>query len=124
MKFGASMFFTDYSMTPAELAKAPQLTLQASEFDFGNIASNTTTEKVIEFTNTGKKELELKSIQPNCTCITVSAEKDSLKPGESGTITISFNPSDRRGTQNKAISFYSNDPKNPVQRLTLTAYVQ
>jgi hypothetical protein len=112
------------AMTPSELAKAPQLSLQAAEFDFGNIPANATTEKLIAITNTGKKELELKSVQPNCTCITASAEKTSLKPGETGTIRISFNPSDRKGTQNKAISFYSNDPKNPVQRLTLTAYVQ
>ena len=111
-------------MTPAELAKAPQLTLQSYAFDFGNIAANATTEKTIELTNTGREELELKSIQPNCTCITASAEKQSLKPGETGSIRISFNPSDRKGTQNKAISFYSNDPKNPVQRMTLTAYVQ
>ena len=71
-----------------------------------------------------KKELQLRSIQPNCSCVTAEASKTSLKPGESGTIRITFNPQERSGTQNKAISFYSNDPKNPVQRLTFTAYIQ
>lgn len=110
-------------MTAAELAKAPQLTFDSHTVDFGNIKGNTTTEKSIVVTNTGRKELELKSIQPNCSCATATASKKSLKPGETATITISFNPADRTGTQNKAISFYSNDPKNPVQRLTFTAYV-
>ena len=111
-------------MTAAELAKAPQLTFDSYTLDFGNIRGSTTTEKEVLFTNTGKKLLQLKSIQPNCTCITASADKTSLKPGESSVLKIAFNPQERSGTQNKAISFYSNDPKNPVQRLTFTAYVQ
>ena len=111
-------------MSAAELARAPRLTFDSYSLDLGNIQGNTTTEKEVLFTNTGKQELVLKSIQPNCSCITASAEKMSLKPGESSILKISFNPSDRSGTQNKAISFYSNDPKDPVQRLTFTAYVQ
>ncbi|HET9487152.1 MAG TPA: DUF1573 domain-containing protein [Chryseosolibacter sp.] len=111
-------------MTAAELAKAPQLNLASTSLDFGNVKTNTDTEMDIQFTNTGKKVLTLKSIQPNCTCITATARKSTLKPGESSTIHISFNPMDRIGTQNKAITLYSNDPRNPVQRLTFTAYVQ
>jgi hypothetical protein len=111
-------------MSPAELAKAPQLTFASYSVDFGNIKENTANELEIPFTNTGKKELQLKSIQPNCTCITASASKTTLKPGESSTLKVYFNPQDRSGTQNKAIALYSNDPKNPVQRLTFTAYVQ
>lgn len=115
-------FFPELSA--AELANAPQLTLDSYSMDFGNIQSNGATEREVLFTNTGKQELLLKSIQPNCSCIKASAEKTRLKPGESSILKISFNPLDRSGTQNKAISFYTNDPKNPVQRLTFTAYVE
>lgn len=111
-------------MTAAELESAPRLTFDSYALDFGNIQGNTATEKEILFTNTGKQRLLLKAIQPNCSCITASAGKTALKPGESSILKIAFNPSDRSGTQNKAISFYSNDPKNPVQRVTFTAYVQ
>lgn len=111
-------------MTASELSRAPQLTFDSYTLDFGNIKGGTTTEKEIPFTNTGKKELLIKSIQPNCSCITASSSKKSLRPGETGMITISFSPQDRSGTQNKAVSLYSNDPKNPVQRLTFTAFVQ
>lgn len=115
-------FFPEMSV--AELAKAPQLTLQSSAVDFGNIKANSASEMEVVVTNTGKKELEIRSIQPNCTCITATASKTKLKPGESSTLTISFNPLDRSGTQNKALTVYSNDPRNPVQRVTFTAYVQ
>ena len=110
-------------MTAAELASAPELTFDSYSLDFGNIAGSAVTEKEILFTNTGKRQLVLKSIQPNCSCVTAIASKTSLKPGESSTVKITFDPQDRSGTQNKAISFYSNDPKKPVQRFTFTAYV-
>lgn len=110
-------------MTAAELESAPRLTFDSNSIDFGNIAGDTASGKEIPFTNKGKKVLVLKSIQPNCSCVTATASKMSLKPGESATLKITFDPRDRSGTQHKAISFYSNDPKNPVQRLTFTAYV-
>jgi hypothetical protein len=39
-------------------------------------------------------------------------------------LSIAFNPYDRKGTQQKSVTIYSNDPRNPVQRLVFTAYVE
>lgn len=111
-------------LKPEEIAKAPQLKLDASTVDFGKIRPNATTVREIQFSNTGKKELQIRSVQGNCTCITATASKTSLKPGERGTIKIEFNPMDRKGTQQKAVTIYTNDPQGPVQRLTFTAYVE
>lgn len=108
-------------MSAEELSKAPQLTLDAYTLDFGNIKGEIV--KVLQLTNTGRQKLEVRAIQPNCTCVTATVSKNALKPGESADVTIRFNPADRSGSQNKAVTFYSNDPKNPVQRLTFTAYV-
>jgi len=111
-------------LKPEEIAKAPQLKLQVESLDFGKIRPNATTVREIQFLNTGKRELVIKSVQGNCTCITASATKTSLNPGESSSIKIEFNPMDRKGTQQKAVTVYSNDPQNPVQRITFTAYVE
>ncbi|MEP6735567.1 MAG: DUF1573 domain-containing protein [Chryseolinea sp.] len=110
-------------MKPEELAKAPQLKLQSTSFDLGKIRPNATTAQEVAFHNTGKKELHIRSIQGNCTCVIASASKTALKPGESGSIKIEFNPSDRKGTLQKAVTVYSNDPMNPVQRVTFTAVI-
>jgi hypothetical protein len=59
----------------------------------------------------------------NCTCIKTEVEKQKLKPGESLKLSISFNPQDRKGTQTKSVTVYSNDPVNAVQRITLTGVV-
>jgi hypothetical protein len=111
-------------LTPDEIAKAPQLNFNSTNIDFGRIRQNGSTAREISFTNAGKKELSIKSVQGNCSCLTVSASKRSLKPGETGSINISFNPQARKGTQTKAVTVYSNDPQNPVQRITLSAYVE
>jgi hypothetical protein len=74
------------------------------------------------FTNTGKKDLQVKAVQGNCTCITAQANKTTVKPGESSSIRITFQPQDRTGTLQKAVTVYSNDPQNPVQRITFSAY--
>lgn len=111
-------------LKPEEIAKAPQLRLQTTSLDLGRIRPNATTVREIQFLNTGKRELDIKSVQGNCTCIMASASKTSLKPGESSSIKIEFNPMDRKGTQQKAVTVYSNDPQNPVQRVTFTAYVE
>jgi hypothetical protein len=124
--FSVYAMLEDYfpALSADELKKAPQLKIENSNADFGRVRQNTATLKELSFTNTGKKELNIKALQGNCTCISVSAAKKALKPGESGKISISFNPQDRKGTQTKAITVYSNDPQNPVQRITLSAYVE
>jgi len=111
-------------MKPEELAKAPQLKLQSTSFDLGKIRANSTAVQEVSFLNTGKKELDIRSLQGNCTCVTASATKMTLKPGESSSIKIELNPLDRKGTLQKAVTVYSNDPMNPVQRVTFTAYIE
>ena len=111
-------------LTAEELSKAPQLRINNYEIDLGRIRPRTATVREVPFSNTGKKELTIRALQPNCTCVTASASKTSLKPGDNSTIKIAFDPQDRTGTQQKAVTIYSNDPANPVQRITFTAYVE
>jgi hypothetical protein len=123
-----SVFATleDYfpQISGAELEKAPQFTLNETSMDFGRIRANSQIVREVQFTNAGKKDLEIRAVQANCTCVTASAAKKSVKAGETSTIKVSFDPQDRSGTQTKAVTVYTNDPKNPVQRFTFTAYVE
>ncbi len=111
-------------LKPEEVARAPQLKLQTTSVDLGRIQPNATTIREISFSNTGKKELDIRSLQGNCTCITALATKTSLKPGEAAAIRVEFNPIDRKGTQQKSVTVYSNDPQSPVQRVTFAAYIE
>lgn len=109
-------------LTPKEAARSPRLLLNQTSLDFGRIKQNQATAREVTVTNLGQSLLELRSVQGNCTCIVTEVDKRTLKTGQSATIRISFNPQDRKGTQQKAVTIYSNDPKDPVQRIILTAY--
>lgn len=111
-------------LTPEETAKAPQMRLATNTLDFGRVKPNSTVVREVQIINAGKKELNVRALQGNCTCIKASASKTTVRPGDASTIKIAFDVQDRSGTQQKAVTIYSNDPRNPVQRLTFTAYVE
>jgi hypothetical protein len=111
-------------LKPEDLAKAPRLRIISQSVDFGSMKQNQASTREVQLTNGGKSGLEIRSVVPNCTCITAVAAKSNLKEGESTTLTIAFNPQDRKGTQTKSITVYTNDPQMPVQRITLTGVVE
>lgn len=111
-------------LTPQEAAKAPRLQVNPPALDFGRVKQNQVTVREVAVTNTGQSLLELRSIQGNCTCIVTEVDRQTLKAGQSATIRIAFNPQDRKGTQQKLVTIYSNDPKDPVQRIVFTAYAE
>lgn len=110
-------------MTPDELAKAPHLKVTETSYDMGRISQNQPGVLTIPVFNTGKNPLAIRAVQGNCSCITTSVTKNKLESGETATIKVTFNPQDRSGTNQKMVTIYSNDPENPVQRVTFTAYV-
>ncbi len=112
------------SLSTEEMAKAPALAMERYELNFSRVNQGSEVNNSLFFVNRGKKNLEIRYIQSNCSCVIASSDKQVLKPGESGTISIRFNTEGRGGTQNKAITVYSNDPRNPVQRVTITGYVE
>lgn len=112
------------NLPAAELAAAPVLELQLAEVDFARVKKGTVVEKKVMIRNGGKKNLDVRFLQPNCSCLKASLDKLTLKPGESGVLGLLLTTDGRAGTQNKAVAIYSNDPRNPVQRVTLTGYIE
>lgn len=111
-------------LPPDELAKAPGLLIAEKTFDLGRIKQTNSATKTITISNIGKKPLLIRSIQSNCTCTKTETTAEMIKPGGSAAIKITFHPEERKGTQQKSITVYSNDPRNPVQRITFSAYVE
>jgi len=112
------------ALSAEELAKAPVLKISMSALDLGRLSQGTDGMREVILKNEGKKDLSIRSLQPNCSCVTAQMESMNLKPGEEANLKILLMTSGRSGNQQKAVTVYSNDPKNPVQRITLTAYIQ
>jgi hypothetical protein len=111
-------------LSPEELTLAPVLQMELSAIDFGRIRQGNVLRREITIKNTGAKELRIKSVQGNCSCITAQVEPVRINAGEEGKLQVSLNTEGRTGIQQKAVTVYSNDPKNPVQRVTITGYIE
>jgi Protein of unknown function (DUF1573) len=111
-------------LTTDEADKAPKFDLEISSADLGKTKPGTILSKTVRVRNSGKKELQIHAMQPNCTCLTIQASKTSIKEGEEAELQISMNTQGRTGTLQKAVTIYSNDPRNPVQRITLSVYIE
>ena len=121
-----SLFATleEFYPTPTveEALKGPILLVREQNIDLGRFRETSSMDRIVYVVNAGKKDLQIKSIQGNCACISATAQNKVVKPGDSTRVTISFRPQTRGGTQQKAITLYSNDPRNPVQRILVQAY--
>ena len=110
-------------MTPELLERAPRMDLSISEIKFQTLKQEMILEKEVTFRNTGKTPLKIRSLVPNCSCLSASADSGEVLPGNSGKINIRFNPAGRPGRQIKSVVIYSNDPQHPVQKVTLNGLV-
>jgi hypothetical protein len=110
-------------MTAEQRARAPKLTFEETSYDFGSLKKNAVASTEFVFTNTGKESLNIRALKPNCGCTIIKLEKYDYAPGESGKIEVRFDATGRKGSQQKSIVIFSNDPSAPTQRLTIKARV-
>lgn len=97
----------------AAFAAKPQLTFATTSHDFGNIpADGGSVSCEYEFTNTGDAPLLILSVtNGGCGCTKPSFPKQPIMPGQKGKITITFNPTGRRGELQRTVLVDSNASK-------------
>jgi hypothetical protein len=111
-------------MTPEELSQAPQIQVDQKLIDFGRMEEGDTATRSITLRNNGLTPLEIREVRTNCGCATGSIELKRVLPGESATVNVSFYSRGRKGSQQKMLSVFSNDPQNAVSIVTLKADVE
>lgn len=85
--------------------------LEKKTVDFGEVKMGTTKTIQLSFTNTGSKTLVLTDVYTNCGCTTIDWPKDPFLPGKSGTVKITYNPTET-GPFNKTVWIYTNAENN------------
>lgn len=106
-----------------EMHIVPQLALGTKEIDLKTISANTIQNRSVTISNKGQQELAIRKIQGNCECLKLEIPKTELGPGESIELQITFDPSGRKGIDQRNIYLFSNDPVNPVQLLIIKSRV-
>ena len=105
-------------------SRGAEISLDWDERDFGEIWDFDSVTTTFPFTNTGSKTLVLNRLQAGCGCTTPKADKTVLQPGESGTITVTFDPSGKSNKQDKKVTIFSNAISEPEKAFWIRSYVK
>ncbi len=105
------------------------MTLAIGEFkfekethDFGTIPQNQPASYDFKFLNNGDAPIIISEVKPSCGCSVAEFTKTPIKPGESGTITVTYNAA-AKGPFTKQFTVKSNT-KTPVKTLAVKGNVQ
>ena len=93
----------------AMMAQDPVITFEKTEHDFGKInEGDGRVSTVFTFKNEGMAPLVLSNVRASCGCTTPTWTKEPVEPGQTGTITVTYNPNGRPGRFQKTVTITSN----------------
>ncbi len=101
--------------------KAPEITFQKTEYDFGAIAYGSNATCKFIFKNTGKSPLILTKVHSSCGCTIPVWPKTPIKKKKTGMITVKYN-THNLGRFHKTVTVISNAKNSPIV-LTITGRV-
>lgn len=103
---------------------APVLQFSEMKHDFGVVQEGKITDWTATFKNTGNEVLDIKDIKTSCGCTAAVVSGKHIKPGESGSLRIEFDSTNKNGKLSRTVTITSNDPKQPEQTIVIYAEVK
>jgi hypothetical protein len=114
----------DFShLSKKQLKKAPHIQFDKTSIDFGTFKTGVKKTGQLTITNTGKTPLKIHKTYAVCSCTILKDFKKEIAPGESIAVEVEFDSLFKEGKQTKAITFFTNDPNNPIIDFVLIADV-
>ena len=93
----------------AMMGQQPVITFETTEHDFGKInEADGRVSFIFSFKNEGMTPLVLSNVRASCGCTTPTWTKEPVEPGQTGSITVTYNPNGRPGRFQKTITITSN----------------
>lgn len=108
---------------PVAKGPLPKIMFEKVVHDFGEIGPGTRPTCDFTFKNAGDSLLKITSIITPCGCTVAKLEKKEYKPGESGTIHVTYTAGQRAGSSRKYVHVNSNDPAKPKTSLSVKSRV-
>lgn len=84
------------------------------KFDYGNIPQNVPAEATFTLTNTGAEPLLITNVKGSCGCTATAHSDDPVAPGESTTITATYNAK-KKGAFTKFVKVTTNRDEAPIK---------
>ena len=117
------LFFILFTLVNVVDAK-PKLLIKERVWDFGAIKQHKTAKHNFLVKNEGKETLIIKRLRTTCGCTAALTTKERIAPGESGEIKVTFSSGYRQGRVTKYVYVESNDPDEPLLKLTVMGIVE
>jgi hypothetical protein len=104
--------------------KKPDIFFTEMTFDFGQISNSSVIKHDYVFYNSGTAPLLIKNVKASCGCTVPQWTRQPIKPGDSGKISISFDPKGDAGkVVNKTITVTTNIA-DKEQDKTVTLFIK
>jgi hypothetical protein len=111
------------SFVAATAGAQPKIQYAEQKFDLGTIYRGTVKEHTLTLKNTGTELLLLGSVDASCGCTGTIVSNKEIRPGETGTLAITFNSRNFSGTVHKTVTINSNAANEPRVMIEFTANV-
>ena len=93
----------------ATMSQTPVITFTNGTHDFGKInEADGKVSTTFVFKNEGMSPLVLSNVRASCGCTTPKWTHEPIEPGQTGEITVTYNPSGRPGRFQKTVTVTSN----------------
>lgn len=107
----------------AAMGQTPVITFEKTTHDFGKInEADGRVTTVFTFKNEGMTPLVLSNVRASCGCTTPKWTREPIEPGQTGEITVTYNPSGRPGRFQKTVTVTSN-ASEPTTKLYIKGEV-
>ena len=109
--------------TRGNTQSGPRLQLGQREWDFGQIWTGDPCQTEIELKNVGDATLKILNIRSSCGCAAAEPGKRELAPGESDTMTVTYDTNKNTKNVRHTVTLVTNDPVEPEIRFELHGQV-
>lgn len=114
-----------FLLTSIPVSAQPKIVLEkGGSFSLDTLMAGVVTKKTIKVRNEGTAPLAISKVEASCGCTGTLLSSDTLKPGDSGDLEITFNSKNFSGSVHKTVTIYSNDPATPKAKVDFTAFVK
>lgn len=103
-----------------------QIAVETLQADFGTVTQNRPVSRTLDIRNEGLGVLAITELSTSCSCTTAEIEADRIPPGESATLTVSFDPRTHNGATGRfmrRVYVRSSDPDTQEVVYTFTVTV-
>ncbi len=107
--------------------KQPQISLETTEFDFGDVVNGEIVSRDLIVRNVGQADLIVEEVITTCGCTTGALDPMTIPPGGEATLHIEFDSGahgpELTGELMRQVILVSNDPEAPEATVQFTANV-